>query len=151
MSSISGLTVLTLSLGRINLLKENMIEAELPFCKHKNLIYTWHQATKWVCCCQLSESLTILCNEDLCLFLAQSCTNLWGDHTLTCASVLPCNKVKKAGWFQVMRNKASSSLYWSPGQRCHVCVWGLEKPHVPFPCITDISSVSAGGTSKATG
>lgn len=38
MSSISGLTVLALSLGRINLLKENMIQAELPFCKQKNLI-----------------------------------------------------------------------------------------------------------------
>lgn len=151
MSSISGLTVLTLSLGRINLLKENMIEAELLFCKQKNLIYTWHQATKWACCCQLSEPFTILCDEDLCLFLAQSCISLWGDHTLTCASVLPCNKVKKAGWFQVMRNKASSSLYWSLSRRCHVSFCGLEKPQVPFFCITDISSVAAGATSKATG
>lgn len=81
MSSISGLTVLTLSLGRINLLKENMIQAELSFCKQKNLIYTWHQATKWACCCQLSEPFAILCNEDLCLFLTQGCTSLWGDHT----------------------------------------------------------------------
>lgn len=72
MSSISELTVLTLNLGRINLLKENTIKAELPFCKQKNLIYTWYQATKWVCCCQLSESFTILCNEDLSLFLAQA-------------------------------------------------------------------------------
>lgn len=39
MSSISGLTVLALSLGRINLLKENMIQAELPFCKQKTHLH----------------------------------------------------------------------------------------------------------------
>jgi len=35
MSNISGHAVLTLGLGTTNLLKENMIEAELPFPKQK--------------------------------------------------------------------------------------------------------------------
>lgn len=35
MSNISGLAVLTLGLGRSNLLKKNMIQAELPFPKEK--------------------------------------------------------------------------------------------------------------------
>lgn len=111
----------------------------------------WHEAIMGACCCQLSECSTSLCTEDLCLFLTQGCTGLWGDQALTCTSLLSCNKVKKVGWLQVAWNKASSSLYWSLGRRRHVPVCRLEKPQVSLLCTADISSVSAGVTSKATG
>lgn len=151
MSSISGLTVLTLSLRRINLLKESMRQAELPFCKQKNpFIHGMKQPSEFAAVsCQ--SFFTILCNENLCLFLTEGCTSLWEHHTLTyCTSLLPWYKVKKAGWFQVMWNKESSSFYWSLGWRCQL-FGGWKSPRSPFFCITDISSVSAGATSKATG
>lgn len=151
MSSISGLTVLALSLGRINLLKENMIQAELPFCKQKN---SFTRGTK-----QPSELAAVSCQSlpqsfamKICAFSLHRAAQAFEDTThWHVLQVLPCNKVKKVGWFQVMRNKASSNLYWSLGWRCQVSFCGLEKPQVPFFHITDISSVPAGATSKATG
>lgn len=145
--NISWLSVLTLGLERTNLLKENRIQAELPFPEQTS---PFKCGTKWVCCCQLSVFQCCLCTEDLCLFLTQGCTGLWRDHTLTCTSLLSCNKRKKVGWLQVVWNKASSSLYWSLGWRHLISVCKLEEPQVSLLCITDIFSVSAGATSKAT-
>lgn len=83
MSSISELIVLTLNLGRINLLKENMIKAELTFCKQKP---SFTSGTK-----QPSEFAAVSCQS-----LSQSFAMkiwafslhkpLWRPHTDTCLS-----------------------------------------------------------------
>lgn len=148
MSNISGLAVLTLGLGRANLLKENTIQAELPFPKqkpHLNVAPSNHGS--------LRLSVVGVFHKPLHWRFVPfpHCTGLRGHHALTCASLLSCNKVKKVGWLQVVWNKASSSLYWSPGWRRHGSVCRLEKPQVSPLCTADISSISAGVTSKATG
>lgn len=89
-----------------------------------------HQAITGVRCCQLPEWFRSLCAKDSCFFLTQGCRGLWGDHALTCASLLSCNKVKNVGCLQVVRNKASSSRYWSLIRRRQVSVCRMEKPQV---------------------
>lgn len=65
MSNISGLAVLTLGLERTNLLKENRIQAELPFSEQNP---PFKCGTKQVCCCQLSECFSAAFVLKICAF-----------------------------------------------------------------------------------
>lgn len=150
MSSISGLTVLTLGLGRINLLKENMIQAELPFCKQKN---SFTRGTKQpsefaaVSCQSLSQSFAMkICASSL-HRAAQAFEETTHWHALQCC---PVTRWKKQGGSRSPETKRAAASIDPWAEDATFLFVGWKSPR-SLLCITDISSVSACATSKATG
>lgn len=110
MSNIFGLAVLTLGLGRTDLLKENVIRAELPFPKQKPRL----NVAPSIDVSLLPSAISALNSLNIHASSQHRAAQALRRPALTCASFMPCNKVRRVGWLRVMCNKACMAKHLTP-------------------------------------